>query len=326
MARSRSDRPAGSAAAIPDYFEGTTTVPEVSAAQLDARVIMSAIRHHGGLVVRGLMPPELCESCGRTSITAGKPSSASVDGTRDPAWFDPIDTDAYGLTMMARPSSWPAARRTSPTLLASSSISSRRSRPRGEAHRHRLLRRTARALPRQARAAATGAARLGRLAPGRRGVRHVRADAERLGAGLALRRRRARLEMFPRPLDHLVSTYGTEGVDEYRALVDDVAVLTAEVPPARPVFEAGDAAIFDQFLLHQTAASPTSASGATASSRGSSRRRRTRIRSAGSRSSIDERCRRPFNRMHCQNEEPAQRLRIAPRHHTRRTCHVLRHS
>ena len=46
------------------------------------------------------------------------------------------------------------------------------------------------------------------------------------------------------------------GVDEYRAVTDDVAVLTAEVPPARPVFEAGDAAIFDQFLLHQTAASP----------------------------------------------------------------------
>ena len=65
------------------------------------------------------------------------------------------------------------------------------------------------------------------------------------------------LEMYPRPLDHVISTYGTEGVDEYRAVTDDVAVLTAEVPPARPVFEAGDAAIFDQFLLHQTAASPT---------------------------------------------------------------------
>ena len=65
------------------------------------------------------------------------------------------------------------------------------------------------------------------------------------------------LEMYPRPLDHVITTYGTDGVDEYRAVTDEVAVLTAEVPPARPVFEAGDAAIFDQFLLHQTAASPT---------------------------------------------------------------------
>ena len=41
-------------------------------------------------------------------------------------------------------------------------------------------------------------------------------------------------------------------------MADEVAVLTAEVAARRPVFEAGDAAIFDQFLLHQTAASPFS--------------------------------------------------------------------
>jgi hypothetical protein len=29
-----------------------------------------------------------------------------------------------------------------------------------------------------------------------------------------------------------------------------------DVPPSSPVFEPGDAAIFDQFLLHQTNASP----------------------------------------------------------------------
>ena len=94
------------------------------------------------------------------------------------------------------------------------------------------------------------------MAPGRRGVRPDRADAELLGPGLAVRRRRARARDVPAPLDYLVGTYGTEGVDEYRARVDEVAVLTAETPPVRPVFEAGDAAVFDQFLLHQTAASP----------------------------------------------------------------------
>ena len=62
--------------------------------------------------------------------------------------------------------------------------------------------------------------------------------------------------MWPRPLDHLVKTVGTKGVDEYRAVAEDVACLTDEVPPSCPVFDAGDAAIFDQFLLHQTNASP----------------------------------------------------------------------
>jgi hypothetical protein len=64
------------------------------------------------------------------------------------------------------------------------------------------------------------------------------------------------LEMYPRRLENLVGTYGTVGVDEYSALPEQVAALTDETPPVRPVFDAGDAAVFDQFLLHQTAASP----------------------------------------------------------------------
>ena len=36
-----------------------------------------------------------------------------------------------------------------------------------------------------------------------------------------------------------------------------VTVLTDDVPTSRPVFAPGDAALFDQFLLHQTAASET---------------------------------------------------------------------
>jgi hypothetical protein len=62
------------------------------------------------------------------------------------------------------------------------------------------------------------------------------------------------LAMWPRRLDHLVPTVGTKGVDEYAAVGDAVDELIAEVPPSYPVFEAGDAAIFDQFLLHSTAA------------------------------------------------------------------------
>jgi hypothetical protein len=62
------------------------------------------------------------------------------------------------------------------------------------------------------------------------------------------------LAMWPRRLDHLVETVGSKGVDEYSAVTDAVAVLTDEVPASYPIFEAGDAAIFDQFLLHSTAA------------------------------------------------------------------------
>jgi hypothetical protein len=64
------------------------------------------------------------------------------------------------------------------------------------------------------------------------------------------------LTMWPRRLDYLVKTHGTAGVDEYRAVVEEVEKLMVDVPPSSPVFEPGDAAIFDQFLLHQTNASP----------------------------------------------------------------------
>jgi hypothetical protein len=64
------------------------------------------------------------------------------------------------------------------------------------------------------------------------------------------------LSMWPRRLDDLVPTHGDSGVDEYRAVVEHVETLLRDVPTCRPVFEPGDAAIFDQFLLHETAASP----------------------------------------------------------------------
>jgi hypothetical protein len=63
------------------------------------------------------------------------------------------------------------------------------------------------------------------------------------------------LEMVPRWLDHLVGTHGDAGVDEYAALSGEVDQLLADAPAVRPVFSAGDAAVFDQMLLHQTAAS-----------------------------------------------------------------------
>jgi hypothetical protein len=64
------------------------------------------------------------------------------------------------------------------------------------------------------------------------------------------------LEMWPRRLDHIVETIGSEGVAEFFARKSEVAKLTDQLAPARPVFDAGDAAIFDQFLLHRTAAGP----------------------------------------------------------------------
>ena len=61
------------------------------------------------------------------------------------------------------------------------------------------------------------------------------------------------LDLVPRRLDHVLET-GTEGADYEFTVSPILATETAgETPVARPIFEAGDALLFDQLLLHGTA-------------------------------------------------------------------------
>jgi hypothetical protein len=242
---------------VPDLFPGVNTIPEVPAAEVDARMIHSAIRHHGGLVVRELWSQDTCdrlvEAIDRTwdAIERFKASKQL-----DAAWFDPFDTDDYGLTMMARGfvmAGGTAYVPDSPRLLYElletfdqTGVKRLVTEYFGEPPALSYVKLAQRRLEAEARggwhqdAAVYGmdartlnvwvpVTRCGDVAPG--------------------------LEMYPRPLDHLVATVGTKGVEEYTALTEEVDRMVAEVPPSRPVFEPGDAAIFDQFLLHQTAAS-----------------------------------------------------------------------
>ncbi len=90
-------------APVPDRFAGVEGIPEVPATELDAGTIRSAIHHHGGLVVRGLISAERCEQL-REGIDRSWEAFEHFRATRqrDPAWFDPLNTDAYGVTMMGR--------------------------------------------------------------------------------------------------------------------------------------------------------------------------------------------------------------------------------
>lgn len=243
---------------VPDLFPGERGLPEVAAADLSAEVIASAIAHHGALVVRGLFSDARCAHL-RDSIDRCWDAIERFRKTqeRDPAWFDPIDTDAYGLTMMSRkiimaggtgyvPDSprllfelldafdEAGVKRVvtdyfgEPPALSLVKLAQRRLAPSASGGWHQdaaVYGRTAQTLNFW-----VPVSRCGDVAPG--------------------------LEMVPRPLDHLVGTHGTEGVDEYSALSDDVDGMLADTPAVRPIFAAGDAAVFDQMLLHQTAASP----------------------------------------------------------------------
>jgi hypothetical protein len=250
--------PPAPAAAVPDLFEGTTDIPEVTARDLDATKIRSAISHHGGLVVRGLLSAEWCARL-REGIDRSWEAYDRFRSTKatDPAWFDPADTDAHGLTVAGRAfvmNSGTAYVPDSPRLLFDLL----------EAFEAAGVKRVVTDYFNEPPALSLVKLAQRRLAPEASGGWHQDAAvygpiAQTLNFWVPVSRCgdvAPGLEMFPRALDYLVGTYGTEGVDEYLARVDEVGELTAGTPPSRPVFEAGDAAVFDQFLLHQTAASP----------------------------------------------------------------------
>jgi hypothetical protein len=249
--------PAAAADVVPDLFAGETGIPEVAASDLTAAVLRSAVRHHAALVVRGLFSEDWCARL-RGDVDRSWEAIERFRTTKatDPAWFDPIDTDENGLTMMARAfimASGTGYVADSPRLLFDLLEAFDASGAKrvvgdyfGEPPALSLVKLAQRRLPPDAAggwhqdAAVYGrtaqtlnfwvpVSRCGDIAPG--------------------------LELLPQPLDHLVGTHGTEGVDEYTAVPDDVAALTARTPPVRPVFAPGDAAVFDQMLLHQTAAS-----------------------------------------------------------------------
>jgi hypothetical protein len=245
-------------AGVPDLFPDERGLPEVDASDLTAEVIASAIRYHGALVVRRLFSDAWCARL-RDSIDRCWDAIDCFRKTkaRDPAWFDPIDTAANGLTMMDRAIIMAGGTGyvpDSPRLLFELL----------EAFDDAGVKRVVTDYFGEPPALSLVKLAQRRLAPDASGGWHQDAavygqTAQTLNFWVPVSRCgdvAPGLEMVPRRMDHLVGTHGDVGVDEYAALSGEVDQLLADTPAARPVFAAGDAAVFDQMLLHQTAASP----------------------------------------------------------------------
>jgi hypothetical protein len=235
-----------------------SALPEVAAADLDAPTVASALAGSGALVVRGLFSHEWCARL-RDGIDRSWDAIEHYRSTKqtDPAWFHPIDTSAYGLTMASR--QWVIASGTSyvpdsPRLLfllleafEAAHVGSVVADYLGEPPALSLMKIAQRRLP-----------------PTAKGGWHQDAavygpDARTLNLWVPISRCgdvAPGLDLWPRPLDHIVETAGTEGVAEFTADTDTVDAMLRETPSVRPVFDEGDAVIFDQWLLHRTASSP----------------------------------------------------------------------
>jgi hypothetical protein len=60
------------------------------------------------------------------------------------------------------------------------------------------------------------------------------------------------LDIVPRRLDGLVATATDEAVLGYQVSQGKAEEAAADVPIVRPIFEPGDALLFDELFLHQT--------------------------------------------------------------------------
>jgi hypothetical protein len=239
-----------------DRFEGVVTTPEIPAEDCDATIVRSAVQHHGALLVRGLVSPERCAEL-RAGIDRSWDAIAPWLDTKacDPAWFDPLPVEGFAANTISR--GWGLKNGTayvadSPRLMFDLLEALRAARVQqlvadyfGEPPVFSLHKTSQRRLPPDAvgawhqDAAVYGlttralnlwlpVSRCGDVAPG--------------------------LEIWPRPLDHVVDTVGT-GIPDYETKPEAIAALTAEVPSERPVFDPGDGLLFDSMLLHNTASS-----------------------------------------------------------------------
>jgi len=238
-------------------------VPALAAADLTAARIRGALLSHGSLIVRGLVPPERAAELqtGIDRVFAGRDAhlddGVAIESTSP--WYEPFEPDpeyadsvTLGRGFVGKGSGiWTAD---SPRLL------------------HELLatyedagiRDIVTAYLGERPAISVNKGTLRRAAP-KVGTEWWHQDGAFLGAGirslniwLSLNPSGVDapgLEVVPKRLEHIVDA-GTEGADFHWSVGDAVVERESGGTLAWPVFEAGDAMLFDHFNLHRTGTTP----------------------------------------------------------------------
>ena len=242
----------------PERFAGASSLPEVSAAGLTTDQVRSGIVGHGALIVRGLIPPARVRALIDDIDNAFTAYDAYVEGdpSDDAAWFEPFAPSSGGGLGPIRP--WvrggggvltvdsPRAMFDVLATFTEVGLADALAGYLGERPALGAKKWTLRRVP---------------LTSGS----NWHQDGAFLGDGIrainvwvALSRcgdDSPGLDVVARRLDHIVET-GTEGAIFDWSVGEPVVERVAEGAIVRPIFEAGDAMLFDDLFLHRTAISP----------------------------------------------------------------------
>ena len=237
-------------------------IPEVAAEDLDADTIRSAFLARGSLLVRGLLSHERATELMSGIDRALASRDAHLEGApRDETspWFEPFEPAPGYSTSKA---DWNRHKPGSGSVWASDS-------PRMmfellEAFDEAGIRRAAADYLGERPAFSMNKAVLRRSPPGTGSAWHqdgafLGKDIRTLNVWLALNRcgdEAPGLDVVPRRLDHVVDT-GTEGAVFVWSVSDRLVeeIMEGE-PTSRPVFQPGDALLFDHLCLHRTGTDP----------------------------------------------------------------------
>jgi len=238
---------------VADMFPGETGIPEIRAKELAAEVIASAIQHHGSLLVRGLMRPEDVALV-HEAIDATIDARASVSDKMSEAawpWYKPLKLAPYGSLSVDR-----EIFSKLDTALAVDSprtlfrhlealdhagfidvVKEYFDEPVAISGRKSTIRRTAPEAP-------TGWHQDGNyFGLGSRSL-NIWTAYSPCGADAPS------LDVVAQPFEDILTS---DGAEFYHKAVDhDSAVAFGEENIVRPVFDAGDALLFDHLTLHRT--------------------------------------------------------------------------
>jgi hypothetical protein len=243
----------------PDEFAGVDSLPEIDAHELDAEMLSSALHHHGSLIVRGFMAAEhLDPLIGMIDRAFAAEASWEEDRAGDHApWFVPFVPDkGYSLGEWERlfvtygggvhavdvPPAWASMAR----ALRSTGIGAVLSEYFGERPTLSAKKTTLRrALPDSRSGWHQDGAFLGDT------TRSANVWTSLTDSGVDA----PGLDVVHKRFDDILET-GTEGAQFTWSVSPDVALAAGGNVLERPVFGAGDALLFDERTLHQTAVDP----------------------------------------------------------------------
>lgn len=250
---------------VPDLFEGCVEPPEIDASELTTDKLASAVRHHGCLLVRGLLDAEQVEQFKGVIDKSLAAFKARVEGTSSDgsevwcSFFEP--SEAYGQYdvmggrhfLVPQGSMYtgdsPRALKTLLDFFDGANLQAVLTEYFGERPALSLKKGTLRHVP---YTTGTGWHQDGAFMS--RGIRSCNVWVTLTDCGGDSTA--PGLEWIPRRLDELVET-GSHGALFDWAVGDGLAdELAIDAPVIRPVFNAGDALLFDDLLLHRTGISP----------------------------------------------------------------------